>query len=234
MTGTETDSTGIRALRDLLGSNFQFFRHWYNFHYNLDSHADDDSDSDRVPRKVLDTMLTSVPFRVNAKRKILHERGLSERVDYGVDSPVLPFAMLQPATLCRLVPIAGAMACFKDLNKVVEKRELGSIFDLIGKDVYTFVVKRSLIFWKKIPNLNEDFSGIKLARRIPMCGKSIFECVTSSLPEFVIKRMSMRSGIDFCHADGCTQESVTKAVEFVKYVLANFFSDYEDVKLCLR
>jgi hypothetical protein len=226
--------TATGALKNVLKLDFQFFRCWYNFHYNVGPYKGCDYSTDQISQKAFDAMFTSVPFRASIKRKILHKYGLGEQIDYMVDSPVLPFAMLRPETLLKLVPIVGALACFKDVNKVVEKKELSNIFDLVGSEVYTFIVKRSLLFWKKIPNLCENFPKVRLVKRLPMYGKSIFECATSSLPESVIKRMNMRSGIDFCHTNGGTQEDVTKSIALVKYVLTNFFSNCEDAKLCLK
>ncbi|MDR2721046.1 MAG: Yop proteins translocation protein K [Puniceicoccales bacterium] len=226
--------TATSVLKSVLRSNFQFFRRWYDFHYNVGLCKDYGGDADQIPKKIFDTMFASVPFRASIKRKILYKYGLAEKVDYRVDSPALPFAMLQPKTLSKLVPIVGALACFKDVNKVVEKKELSGIFDLVGNEVYTFVVKRSLLFWKKIPNLCENFPKVRLVKRLPMCGKSIFECATSSLPESVIRRISVRSGLDFCRANCCPQKDIVKSVALVKYVLTNFFGNCEDAKLCLK
>ncbi|MDR0595189.1 MAG: SctK family type III secretion system sorting platform protein [Puniceicoccales bacterium] len=228
---------GTSALKKVLQSNFAFFRNWYDFHYNVSSYVDRSLYSDIIDKysdKIFDIMFTSPSLRAGLKCKILHHLGLNEQVNYAVNSPVLPFAMLQSKTLAKLQPIIGAMVCFKDVNKVVAKRDLDTILELIGKDVYTFVVKRSLIFWKKIPTLNRDFSTVKLDKRIPMCGKLVLEYVVSSLPLSVIKRMGMRSGIAFTHVDGCMQEDVVKAIDLVKYILVNFFSDSEDAKLCLN
>ncbi|MDR2436364.1 MAG: Yop proteins translocation protein K [Puniceicoccales bacterium] len=226
--------TATDALKNILKLDFQFFRYWYDFHYNVVPRKDCDCGIGQIPKKAFDAMFASVPFRASIKRNILHKYGLEEQIDYRVDSPVLPLAMLRPETLSKLVPIVGALACFKDVNKVVEKKELGGIFDLVGNGVYTFVVKRSLLFWKKIPNLCENLPKVRLVKRLPMCGKSVFECATSSLPESVIKRMNVRSGIEFHRADGGAQEDIAKSITLIKYVLTNFFSNCEDAKLCLK
>ncbi|MDR3273971.1 MAG: SctK family type III secretion system sorting platform protein [Puniceicoccales bacterium] len=231
------NETNANALKKILKTNFTLFRQWYDFHYGIDSYVDKslyDNVVSKYSSKAFDIMFASASRRADLKREILHQYGLSEKVNYQVDSPVLPFAMLKSETLSKLQPIAGAMVCFKDVNKVIARRELSGIFELVGKDVYTFVVKRSLVFWKKIPSLKKDFPRIRLGDRIPMCGKLVLEYAISSLPESVLRRMSMRSGIDFDHLDGCSQEDVTKAIELIKYVLVNFFKDSEDAKLCLK
>jgi hypothetical protein len=228
---------GISTLGDVLQSNFPLFRHWYDFHYNVDArsgHAAYASVTKLYSEKAFDVMFNAVPFRSEIKRLILSECGLSEDVDYSIDSPELPFAMLQPETLAKLQPIIGALVCFRDVVKVIGKKDLGNIFALIGKDVYTFIVKRSLLFWKKIPNLGRDFSKTKLNDRIPMCGKLVLEHIIAPLPESVISRMSMRAGMKFKRAKSLSQEDAVKAVELVRYALINFFSDSEDAKLCLR
>jgi hypothetical protein len=229
--------TNTSALKEILKSNFTLFREWYDFHYGIDSYADKslyDNVISKYSSKVFDIMFASASKRADLKREILHQGGLSEKVNYQINSPVLPFAMLKSETLSKLQPIAGGMVCFKDVNKIIAKNELSGIFELVGKDVYTFVVKRSLVFWKKIPALKKDFPRVKLGDRIPRCGKLVLEYAISSLPESVLKRMSMRSGIDFNHLEGCAQQDVAKAIDLVKYVLVNFFKDSEDAKLCLK
>ncbi|MDR1255413.1 MAG: SctK family type III secretion system sorting platform protein [Puniceicoccales bacterium] len=228
---------GTSALKSILQSDFNFFKSWYGFHYSVDSYVDKSSYGaifEKYPEKIFNIMLASPVKRASIKRAILQCCGLSEEVDYAIDSPVLPFAMLTAKTLSKLQLIVGAMVCFKDINKIIGKRDLDRIFELIGREAYAFIIKRSLLFWKKIPKLSEDFSKVKLIERIPMCGKLVLEYVVSSLPESAIRRMSMRSGIDFARVGSCPQDEVAKAIGFVKYVLVNFFSDSEDAKLCLK
>jgi hypothetical protein len=189
---------------------------------------------ERYPGNVFGIMLSSPSRRPELKRLILRECGLGDEINYQINSPALPFAMLEAETLAKLQAIVGALACFKDIVKIVGKRDLASIFDLIDRDVYTFIVKRSLVFWKKIPKLDSDFPEKKLEKRIPMCGKLIIEHVISTLPESVVKRMNMRSGMEFKRRDSIAQEEISKSMELVKYALTNFFSDREDAKLCLK
>jgi hypothetical protein len=225
------------TLGAVLQSNFPLFKHWYDFHYNVDAYADRSAYGDIIEQyseKVFGIVFDAIQFRPKIKRLILGKLGLSEEVDYQIDSPELPFAMLKPATLTKLQPILGALVCFKDVVKVVGKKDLGKIFALIGKDAYTFVVKRSLLFWKKIPNLDRDFAGMELCKRIPTCGKLVLEHIVSPLPESVIARMSIRAGTKFKRTKAHSPQDAAKAIELVKYALVNFFSENEDAKLCLK
>jgi hypothetical protein len=137
------------SLKAILKSDFQFFRYWYDFHYNIAPGKERDCGIDQIPKKAFDAIFGSVLLRASIKGNILYKYGLEEQIDYRVNSPMLPFAILRPEILSKLVPIIGALACFNDVNKLVEKKELNSMFNLVDNEVCSFVVERFVLFWKR-------------------------------------------------------------------------------------
>lgn len=230
------DENCIVALKNMMRADIVFFKYWYDFQFNIEKYIDEKICPGvfaKYPEKLLKIILSSI-LRPYIKCSILSECGLSSEVDYDVNLPTLPYAMLFPETIKRVITIMGALICFKDISKIISKKDLDEVCLLIGRDVYTFVIKRSLLFWKKVPNLRENYSNLKLSKRIEMSGKSAFEYILSRLPESVIKRVNLRTGMGFKCINSVESADVSKSINLAKYVLSNFFADNEDARLCLR
>lgn len=226
-----------QILKETVCSDILLFKYWYDFQFNIEQYIPADQMQSLMcdyPDNVRTVMLKNPAVRAKFKAAILKACQLDVELDYDVSSPVLPYAILSPHTIKRLIVVLGALVCYSDIAKIIGKSQLDEIWGLIGRDVYIFVIKRSLLFWKKIPTLQEQNHGWKLGQRIQACGKKVFEYVIHGLPDSVIKRLNLRTAMNFNGGTDVAEQDFTKSLGLAKYAISNFFADDEGAQLCLK
>lgn len=226
-----------QILKEKIVTDPVLFKHWYDFQFNVEQYLPAERLSQLIPNypdNVRDILLKNPVTRAKLKSTILQGCNLQEELDYDITSPMLPYVMLSPETIKRLVLILGALVCHSDIAKVIGRKPLEEIVTLIGRDVYMFVVKRSLLFGRKIPELPEQNHNWKLVHRIESCGKRVFEYLIHNLPGSVVDRLNLRTGLEFNGNFPMDEKDLTQSLSLVRYAVANFFGDDEGAKLCLR
>ncbi len=232
-----TDSC-IQVLKEKVHDDIMFFNHWYDFQLNVNLYLPKENLQklldEKYPGAVLDLMIHNPQTRAMIKGLVLQKCDLSIEVDYDIFAQNLPYVMLDPQIINRLILIIGALVCFKNITKIISKKQLEKICNFIGRDVYMFVLKRSLLFWKKIPKFNEKDQLRSLEKRIQLYGKRVFEYLIHDLPDSVIKRLNLRTGMNFAGGVTVSEQDFLKAQELTKYAITNFFANDEGAKLCLK
>lgn len=226
-----------QILKDKVCTDIELFKHWYDFQYNIERYLPPEKLQQAFPEypdNLRDIMLKNPVTRPNLKITILETCQLGNVLNYDISSPALSYAMLSPETVKKMINVVGALVCHSDIAKIIGRTQLEEVCDLVGREVYMFVIKRSLLFWKKIPNLPKFEHGLGLKERIGRYGKMVFEYIVHGLPDSAIKRLNIRTGMEFQSNLEVSEEEFNKALALAKYAIVNFFRDDEGAKLCLK
>ncbi len=231
------DQTFSQILKEKVHSDILFFRNWYDFHFNVEKYLPKEAYKDitgKYPDNVFNALMKCPSKRVFFKKAILSACSLNSEVDYNVSAENFLYAMLPPELIKRLIIVLGALVSFQDIAKIIGRKQLESIRNFIGNDVYLFVIKRSLLFSRRIPSFKEYYSHLPLEERIPLLGQRVLEYVMYNFPRSVIDRLNLRTGMSFNIDKDVSEKEFSQSINLVKYAITNFFANDEGAKLCLK
>jgi hypothetical protein len=184
-------------LAKTMAADFEYFKTWYDFNFNIEKYlapSDLEKVFGRYRKDVLEILLASEHSKTTARKNLLKLFNLNDIVDYDIDSECVKLAIKKKETLVRSMVVAGALFYYRKITKVVTKKELEPLVNFIGRDVYTFIIKRGLVLWKMLPTLALEEEQPSFTEKIMAAGKQILCQALVGVPDEIKKRLEL----EFC------------------------------------
>ncbi|MDR1891204.1 MAG: SctK family type III secretion system sorting platform protein, partial [Puniceicoccales bacterium] len=139
---------GIESLKNVIATDFQYFKNWYDFYFNVEKYLPD-REFEKVfsvyDKSIFSILLTSGCTQTDIRKNLLKILGLKDSVDYDVCTKPVKLVIDNKDRLTRTMNVAGAIFHHKDIIKIISKNELNALTEFIGQDIYTFIIKRGMI-----------------------------------------------------------------------------------------
>lgn len=220
---------------DAINGDFNHFNRIYDFHFNIENYI-----SESNKRKIANfcagdifNILCSDPsYKSNIRRKILEMFDLATDYDYDISSKFIQFALLSEDSIKELISYLGAIMLRDDISKIISKKSLIALKEVIGDDAYNFVLRRTMILKKRVPECELRF-GNNLQQNVLSAGKKVFELAMSGMPQSVVKRFNLRFDVPYDISSNENTVHAEKSFELVKYVISHAMEGNTEVKKCL-
>ncbi|MDR1595567.1 MAG: Yop proteins translocation protein K [Puniceicoccales bacterium] len=214
-------STAMESLRNLVISDFQYFKRWYDFNFNVE-HYLPDKDLEKYfesqHRDVFDILSKSECARTTVRKNLLAAFGLDCEVDYDIGSAVVRMAMVGKDALERASVVSGAIFYNAEIAKVIGKRDLETLTKFIGTDTYSFIVKRKMVLWKMVPNMKIDGHG-SIIEKIATAGKKMLHMALCDIPVGIRKRLEFMFGGELDISEKCNEMLAKKCFDLIDFSL---------------
>jgi hypothetical protein len=212
----------VDSLKKIVVGDFEYFRNWYSFSFDVEKYLSE-REMEKVfsvyQRDIFDILAKSECSRTNFRRKLLAILDLSDAVDYDVDSEVVRLAVTKKEILSNAMKVAGAIFYHKDVVKVIGRKELVALMNFIGQDTYSFIVKRGMVLWKMVPELDISAGKVPVIERIAAAGKFILCRALFGVPVEVKKRLELVFGERFDIPDRCEDSLVKKCFSLIQFAI---------------
>jgi hypothetical protein len=206
-------------LKNTVVNDFEYFKNWYDFNFNVEKLLPEEALAkvfDIYRRDVFDILTHSDSTKTAIRKDALGLLGLKTTVDYDITARPVKLAITKKCLLERGMVIAGAIFYNRDIVKVISKKELHSLTEVIGEDIHLFIVKRGMMLRKMVPPLNFEAAG-PIAKKIVLAGKDIFCKALFGLPNEIKKRLELIFGESFAIPNECEETLVKKCFDLVNF-----------------
>ena len=184
-------------LNEVMLNDLGYFKSWYDFYFNVERYLPDDK------REVfyspygseLFGRLQNYSVASSIRKEKLGDFQLSTLVDFDINQDLVRFVVKYADRLKSISRTAGAIFCHKEIAKVIGKKQLDELVKFIGKEVYSFIVKRVLILGRVVPSLS--IPNYPIAEKIDSAGREILFAALKGLPLEIARRLCMLLDEDF-------------------------------------
>ena len=224
-----------KLLIDVINGDFSRFSCVYDFHFNIENYISASNKrkiTDLCSGDIFSVLCTDVSYMSGIRLKILDMFGLKPNFDYGIDSKFINFAMLSEAAIKKLISYLGAIMLRADISKIISKKSLVALKEVIGDDVYNFVLRRSIVLKRRIPEC-EFCCGSNLQQNVVCAGRKVFELAMSGMPQPIIDRFNLRFDLPYDISINENTKHAAKSFELLKYVISVAMADNAEVRKCL-
>jgi len=208
-------NTKLDVLQD-----FEYFKSWYDFFFNVEKYVSQELLARifcNAPSNVIDILLHSPVTKTEFKKKLLSGCGLSVDANFDINSKIVRLIVTDLPILKKISMIVGAIFCYNDIIKIISRKELSRIIDSIGKDMYSFIVKRGIMLKKIIPNITIEYPGKDIVEKITVTGKKIVCVALVGLPTEIHKRLELFCGEKFDIPDKYDEAVSKKCFDLVMF-----------------
>ncbi|MDR1401614.1 MAG: Yop proteins translocation protein K [Puniceicoccales bacterium] len=184
-----------KSLKNIVVSNFDYFQNWYNFNFKIEESLSSKRREQilNVYRQdVFEILLGSECTKTTLRKNLLSIFGLTNVVDYDIAGEVVQLAITKKELLERAMIASGAIFWYREIAKIVSKKELNALQEFIGEDVYSFIIRRGMMLSKMVPPLKKTFSkGEMIGKQIAETGREILCRALFRIPGEVKKRLDL-------------------------------------------
>ena len=112
------------------------------------------------------------------------------------------------------------MYCYKEIVRIISKKELLSIKNFIGENAYHTIIKRQLVLRKAIPALpTETFDGLSLQEKINQAGGQIVGFALHDMPIEIRKRLMLKEHTHFIAPQKFSEDIVLSCKNLTKQAI---------------
>lgn len=194
-------SIGSDSILKTWQTNHAYFRKWYDFFYKIETYLGEEDQKKleaHFPSALRHVLLQRGEERTRLRKEILQLFDLSSEVDYDISSTTVKTVVNNSKKLKQAAIISGAMYCYKEIVKIISKKELLAIKSFIGENTYHTIIKRQLVLRKAIPALpTETFDGLSLQEKINQAGAQIVGFALHDMPMEIRKRLILKEHAQF-------------------------------------
>lgn len=209
------ESAKLDVLQD-----FEYFKSWYDFFFNVEKYVSQELLAKifcNAPSNVIDILLHSPVTKTEFKKKLLSGCGLSVDANFDINSKIVRLIVTNLPILKKISMVVGAIFCYNDIIKIISRKELSRIIDSIGKDMYSFIVKRGVMLKKIIPNITIEYPSKDILEKMTVAGKKILCVALVGLPTEIHKRLELFCGEKFDIPDQYDEAISKKCFDLVMF-----------------
>lgn len=207
-------------VQEILNNDFDYFKRWYDFTFNIEKYLSEQQREYLILSglsNVQKILLSDRMHSASVRKELLEKLHLSTVIDYDIQMPIVRFVIDNIKLLKKDMLIAGAIFCHQDILKIISKKSLVAVIEQIGHDVYEFIVKRSMMLRKVIPNISVEIGTGDILAKIKNAGERILCVALTGLPCEVKKRLNLVFEKNLDIPEQCDAMVDKKCLELMKF-----------------
>ena len=207
-------------VQEILNDDFDYFKRWYDFNFNIEKYLSEQHRESLVLNdlsNVQKILLSDRRYSTSVRKELLEKLQLSTMIDYDIRMPIVRFVIDNLESLKKAMVIAGAIFCHQDILKIISKKSLMAVIDQIGQEIYEFIVKRSMMLRKIIPDVSFNARTNDMSEKIKSIGEQILCMSLIGLPYEIKKRLYLVIGKDLDIPEQGDAEVSKKCLELMTF-----------------
>lgn len=210
----------INNVQEILNSDFDYFKRWYDFNFNIEKYLSEQKRESLILNdlsNVQKILLSDRRHSTIVRKELLEKLQLSTVIDYDIRLPIVRFVIDNLELLKKAMLVAGAIFCHQDILKIISKKSLIAVIEQIGQDVYEFIVKRSMMLRKILPDVSFNVHTSDMSEKIKSIGEKILCMSLIGLPCEIKKRLYLVIGKDLNIPEQGDVEVSKKCLELMTF-----------------